>query len=93
MAAVIVKSPGAAAQDRDIAFKALQECGKSINFTTGTIEVLVIPQFFRRFFFVVIMYTFLMRTKVTDSAEGFRRFSSTRVLPKCRLTEAVFQLL
>ena len=87
MAAVIVKSPGAAAQDRDIAFKALQECGKSINFTTGTIEVLVIPQFFRRFFFVVIMYTFLMRTKVTDSAEGFRRFSSTSAFAIAWLTE------
>jgi hypothetical protein len=43
MPAVIVKSAGAATQDRNITFKALQQFRKSINFTTGTIEVLIVP--------------------------------------------------
>ena len=55
MAAVVVKSSLAAAQNRNVALEALQQLCKTINFTTGTIEILIIPQFFRRFFFVVII--------------------------------------
>ena len=55
MTTVIIKRARAAAQDGNIAFKALQQFRKSINFTTGTIEVFIPSQFFRRFFFVVII--------------------------------------
>jgi hypothetical protein len=34
-----------------------------------------------------------MKHKLTDSAEGYRRFSSTLVFAKAGQTEAVFQLL
>jgi len=43
MAAIIIKSFFTAAKDGDVAFKTLQLRSKSINFTAGTIEVLVIP--------------------------------------------------
>ena len=55
MTTVIIKGARAAAQDGNIAFKALQQFCKSINFTTGTIEIFIPSQFFRRFFFVVII--------------------------------------
>ena len=54
MATVVVEGSGRTPKQRDIAFEALEKLGKSINFTAGTIEVFVVPQFFRRFFFVVI---------------------------------------
>ncbi|WP_218148515.1 hypothetical protein, partial [Parafilimonas terrae] len=38
-------------------------------------------------FFRCHIYSFLMRAKVTDSAEGFRRFSSTLDLAKNWLTQ------
>ena len=55
MTTVIVKRARAAAQDGNIGFKSLQQFCKSINFTTGTIEIFISSQFFRRFFFVVII--------------------------------------
>jgi hypothetical protein len=58
MAAVIIKGAATAAQDRNITFKALQQFCKSVNFTAGTVEVFIPPQFFRRFFFVAIFILF-----------------------------------
>jgi hypothetical protein len=55
MAAIIIKGSLAAPQDRNVPLEVLQQLCKTINFTTGTIEVLIPPQFFRRFFFVVII--------------------------------------
>jgi hypothetical protein len=43
MAAIVVEGAGAAAQDGDVALKAIKQCFKAINFATGTVEVLVIP--------------------------------------------------
>ncbi len=55
MTTVIIKSAGRPAQDRNITLKALKQFGKSCNFSAGTIEVLIPSQFFRRFFFAVII--------------------------------------
>jgi hypothetical protein len=41
--AIVVKGAGASSKDRDVTFKALKQYFKSANFTTGTVEVLVIP--------------------------------------------------
>ena len=43
VAAIVVEGTGASAQDGDVAFKALEHCFKPVNFTAGTVEVLVIP--------------------------------------------------
>ncbi len=43
MAAVVIKSTGASAQDGNVALKALEQKLKACNFTAGTVEVLVIP--------------------------------------------------
>lgn len=41
--AVVVEGAGASTQDGDVAFEALKQSFKSANFTTGTVEVLVVP--------------------------------------------------
>ena len=43
MAAVVIKSSGAAAKDGNITLKAFKKFGESTNFTTGTIKVGVPP--------------------------------------------------
>ncbi len=55
MAAVIVEGAGASAQNGNIALKALQQFGKSLNFTACPMEIAIPSQFFQRFFFVVII--------------------------------------
>ena len=42
MAAVVTEGAGASAQDRNVAFKTLEQCFKATNFTTGAVEVFVI---------------------------------------------------
>ena len=60
---VVVKGAGTSSQNGDVALEAMKQCFKSANFTAGTIEVLVIPYFFLRFFFVAINYRFCLKAK------------------------------
>ena len=43
MAAVVVEGAWTSSQDGDVTFKALEQCFKARNFTTGSVEVLVEP--------------------------------------------------
>lgn len=55
MTAIVIEGSGAAAENGDVTFKAIEESFESANFTAGAIEILIKSQFFRRFFFVVII--------------------------------------
>ena len=65
--AVVIKGTWTSAEDGYVALKTLQQFCKSINFVAGTIEIFIIPQFFRRFFFVAIINCILVNAKFTDS--------------------------
>ena len=66
MAAIVIESAGAPTQNGNVALKALEQFSKSGNFAAGTVQVLIIPKLFQRFFFVVIMKV-LMKNKLTVS--------------------------
>ena len=59
MPAVVVKSALRATRNTDVALKALQQFTKTCHLTAGTVQVIFVAEFFRRFFFVTMIVVFL----------------------------------
>ena len=58
MPAVVIKGALRATEDTDIALKALQQFIKTCDLPAGTVQILVVSKFFRRFFFVTMIVVF-----------------------------------
>ena len=59
MPAVVNKAALRATKGTDVALKALQQCIKTCHLPAGTVQILVVAKFFRRFFFVTMIVVFL----------------------------------
>ena len=61
MAAVVIKGARTSAQDGNVAFKTLEQALKAFNFANGAVQIFIVSECFRRFFFVAISYKFCER--------------------------------
>lgn len=53
---VVIKGALRATKNTNVALKALQQFIKSCHLTAGTIQILVVAEFFSRFFLVTILF-------------------------------------